>query len=318
MGDLAAGTHGSRGGFGACSKLAFAVTAAVALTAGAARDAARAEVQVGDSRVRAIGRGVETLKFELHAVNDDVTLYAGGPRELLVLEVRPRSMPPRVDMTSGRNPTLRVRDLSLYDAQVTDDPLYLDDEYPEDTPVEQVPESQSWEAQLTALVPTDFFFDIEKGSGDLDLTDMHVRNLHILSHLAEIKLEFSRPNDGELERLQLNVDGGRLELLEFLNARPRSATIQMDETECDVQITGKPFEGSAEIYFTGVPDGMRFEVSRKIGVRIEGPPNTVARFDHDGMERRGLALYSTDYEGQSCKVLLHFAEDIHDIEVDWD
>ncbi len=92
----------------------------------------------------------------------------------------------------------------------------------------------------------------------------------------------------------------------------------MDETECDVQITGKPFEGSAEIYFTGVPDGMRFEVSRKIGVRIEGPPNTVARFDHDGMERRGLALYSTNYEGQSCKVLLHFAEDIHDIEVDWD
>ncbi len=277
-----------------------------------------AQVTVVGSRVHVVGEGLEALNFELHAVNDEVLLYAGGPAELLLLDVRPRGVPPRVDLRAGPRATLRVRDLSLYDGPPGEHEVYIDGERYEEETTQPIPDSQSWEAVLTALVPTDFYLDIENGEGTFDLTDMHVRNLHILAHLAPIQVEFSRPNIGVLERFQLALEGGRVEFRDFLNARPRSVTVQTKESECDIQITGKPFEGEAEIYFTGNPKRMRFEVSRKIGVRIEGPATTVAKFDHKHMERRGLALYSKGYDTQKCRVLLHFGSPVEDLEVDWD
>jgi hypothetical protein len=282
-------------------------------------DRACAQVQVGNSRVRVVAnRLLESLTFELHAVNDEVLLYAGGPRELMLLDVRPSGVPPRVDISPGLHPTLRVRDLSIYDV-ARDEEVYLDDEaYEQDAPEEPVPESQSWETILTALVPTDFYLDIEKGEGHFDFTDMFVRNLRISSHFARTVLEFSKQNVGELERLQLIAEEGEVDFRDVLNAHPKSVTIQTHESECDIRITGKPFAGAAEIYLTGTPRRMRFVVSRQIGVRIEGPAATVARFDAKHMERRGLALYSRGYDDQTCTVLLHFAENVKDLDVEWD
>lgn len=281
---------------------------------------AHAQVQVGNSRVRVVAnRLLESLTFELHSVNDEVLLYAGGPRELMLLDVRPHGVPPRVDISPGRRPTLRVRDQSIYDGPALDEQVYLDDEaYDQDAPEEPVPDSQSWETILTAMVPTDFFLDIEKGEGHFDFTDMFVRNLRIRAHFARTVLEFSEQNDGELERLQLIAEDGEVEFRDVLNAQPKKVTIQTNKSECDIQITGKPFVGAAEIYFIGTTKRMRFVVSRQIGVRIEGPAATVARFDAEHMERRGSALYTQRYDDEACTVLLHFANNVENLDVDWD
>jgi hypothetical protein len=260
---------------------------------------------------------LQSLTVELHSVRDDVLLYLGDPQELLRLEVRPRGVPPRVDLGPGLHPTLRIRDLTLFEGPASPETVYLDGEEIAEEPAEPVPDSQEWELRVAPAAVTRFLFTCQAGSATFDLSGMPVAELHARGDSTRLRVEFDRPNLVPLERCQLRAAGGRLELLGGLDARPRRLTIQCLDADGDIQITGKPFDGEAEIYFEGQPKSLRVAVSRAVGLRVEGPAGTLARFDAPHVERRGPALYSRGYDAATCKVLMHFVDQVPRLEVRW-
>jgi hypothetical protein len=264
-------------------------------------------------------RMLESLTFELHSVRDEVHLYLGDPQELVRLQTHPGTQLPRIELGPGPHPTLQIRDLSLFEPPPPPETVYEHGEEVVEEAKKPVPEAQTWDVRIAPSAPTEFLLRCEGGSGDFDLTDMPVKRLYVRGDSTKsLSVEFTRPNRIELEQCQLTAEGGKLVLEGALNARPKHLTIQCRDVECDVQITGKPFTGDAEIFFEGTPKSLRVEVSRQIGLRLEGPAATIGRFDAENLERRESALYTRGYDDQRCKVLLHFTEEIPKLKAVWE
>jgi hypothetical protein len=263
-----------------------------------------------------------TSTFELHSVNDDVQLYEGDPQLLLRIEVRPeRSLPPKVEFSnSNQVVVLRVLDLSLFEPAVLDSARLADNEALgiDEDPQAPAAVAQHWQVELAPAAATDFFLHCEGGKGQFDFTDLPVREVHLLADTTDVRVEFDRPNPAELRRFKLTAFGGRLDVRGFLNARARSVTFQVAGAQADIQLLGKTWDGESEIFFEGVPARLRMTLPKQIGLHVEGPSVTVARFDRDGMAVVGTALEDGDFAARSCRLRLYFSQAVPQMDVRWE
>lgn len=261
---------------------------------------------------------LQSLRVELHSLRDDVTLYLGEPKNFLEVQTRPEGVYPNIQLSQGQNATLRIRDLALLDVPVPfDSALVAEGLFPAE-PTISVPEAERWEVQLSPPVAPDFLLRCERGSGLFDFTDLPVKEIQTIGVDAKLQLEFRRRNRVPLERCRLIADGGSLKLVEFLNARPQSVSLNVRGARCDIEITGKPFEGSAEMYFEGSPEELRLTISRDIGLHVEGGESVLEGFEAKHMQRHGTAMESAGYAEASCRMYLHFADAPPELQVEWD
>jgi len=263
----------------------------------------------------------KSLTFELHSVRDEVQLYEGDPQYLLQLEVLPeRSMPPKTEFSiANQAALLRILDLFLFD-EPPDPEAQADPELGLEEQNERPPVSQKWILKVLPSSPTDFVLQCDGGKALLDFTDLPVQSLHLLADSTEVKIEWNRPNLVPLDRLKITARSAELTFRNLLNSRPRVATLQIDQSKCDIDLTGQPCqgEGESDIFFEGVPSRLRLTVSKRIGLRLEGSFGAIARFDQSGMVRKEMALESADYSARKCRVWLHFSQAVPKLEVRWE
>lgn len=258
-----------------------------------------------------------SLTFELHSVGDDVDVYEGDPQFLFRVDVRPEhSIPPKIEFSNtNQAAVLRVLDLWLLEDTQNEPP----DDWEEFGEKERrKPQSQRWEIQVAPASPTEFILQCDGGRGTFDFTDLPVRTVHLLADTTRVQIDFKRVNPIALERFMLTVREGEVTLHEFLNARAQSTTLQLEGSKVRMDLIGKPTPGETELFVEGVPREMRIAVSKKIGVHIEGPSATVARFDARGFERRGLALESGDFAERGTRLRLYFSRAIPKLKVEWE
>lgn len=261
-----------------------------------------------------------SMTFELHSVADHVELYAGDPQHLFRLDLRPiGALPPRVDFQNAAQAViLRVRDLTLFEP----DPLDVaDDELLEEfgTPERRRdPVAQDWTMRLMPASPTSFVMQCEGGRGFFDFTDMQVSEVYLLGDTTQIEIVFKRPNPVHLERFKLTAQAGKLQIRGFLNAKPKLATLHVEGAVCDLDFTGKRFEGEAEIFVEGTPQEMRLLLPRDLGILVEGPSQTVLKFDRKDLERVGTALATPGYQSAKGRMRLFFSRAIPKLKVRWD
>lgn len=261
-----------------------------------------------------------SMTFELHSVADEVELYAGDPQYLFRLDLRPLgALPPRIDFQNAAQAvTLRVRDLSLFEPEPLD--AALDDELldSEEAEPRRAPVSQTWTMRLMPASPGKFVMQCDGGQGFFDFTDMQVAEVYLQSDSTDVEIVFKRPNPVRLERFKLTAQAGKLRMRGFLNARPKQATLQVEGAACELDFTGKPFDGEAEIFVEGTPQRMRLLIPRDTGLFVEGPSQTVLQFDRKGFERDGTALATPGYAAAKCRMRLFFSRVIPKLEVRWD
>jgi hypothetical protein len=261
----------------------------------------------------------DKMTVELHSIGDDVLFYIGDPQAFLALRARPGSIPPYVRFTnSGRVVMLRILDQTLFENLNPAEQEYLDGDAEDERPSESVPEKQSWEIRLSPASPGTFVLHVEDGKGVFDFTDLEVKDVYLQGDSSRIEVQFERPNIIPLERMKITMNGGELDFTGVLNARAKSVTLQIPRTKCRVELRGKPFDGTSEIFFEETPRSLEITVSRKVGVRISGLVENVVRFNHKDMRRDGNSLVSANYADNKCKVQLHFTQPIPNLEVDWD
>jgi hypothetical protein len=267
-----------------------------------------------------------SLTVELHSVRDDVELFSGDPQYLLQLYLRPvGSMPPKIDFSNtGQVAILRVLDLSLFEpgqlpeeAVTEEDAALLEELRQEQERDNRQPFAQNWDLELMPAAPTEFVLRCQAGKAVFDFTDLQVQEVHLVTDSTAVRVDFERPNPIAMRRFKLTATAGRLELRQFLNARSRLTTLQVPDAACDLDFTGEPFEGESEIFVEGVPHDIRIVVPRRVGVRIDGPSITVARFDAGHMQRVDLALASQGYETQPCRLHIYFNRLLPNLKVEW-
>ena len=267
------------------------------------------------------GQMHNSFVFELHSVKDEVLLYDGDPQFLMKADLQPtNTVFPRIDFSNtAQAVVLRVRDLSLFEDTVVDSIQAAEDaELGLDSdPTRRPPVSQVWEIQLAPACAGDYVLTCEGGKGYFDFTDLPVHEMHLLADTTEVRVEFKRPNSVPLARFKLTSRAGKLRISQFLNARPVTASLLIDDSVCEVDLTGKAFDGTGEIFIEGIPKSLKIVVPRNAALRIEGPSSTVARFDHAGMVAAGTALEAKDFATRACRLRLFFSRSIPKLDVQW-
>jgi hypothetical protein len=263
-----------------------------------------------------------TATFELHSVHDDVLLYSGDPQHLLNLQVRPTlSLNPKVDFSNSNQViVLRVRDLSTFEPAELDSARLADNAELgiEEDPEAEAAVSQQWKIELAPAAATMFVLQCDGGKGLFDFTDMPVREVHLLADSTDVRIEWRRPNTGApVERVKVTARYGKLDIRGMQNARARSATLQVDDSQCEVDLGGKPWDGEGELFFEGAPQRLRLTLSKRTGLHVEGPATTVAKFDRDGMTVSGNALEDADFASRPCRLRLYFSQSTPKMDVRW-
>jgi len=258
-----------------------------------------------------------SLTFDLHSVGDDVDLYEGDPQFLFRLDVRPQhSIPPKIEFSNTNQAALlRVLDLWLLEAAQQQSPEDLE-EFGERE--KRKPLAEGWELQIAPASPTEFILQCDGGKGTFDFTNLPVRSVHLLADTTRIQVDFKRVNPVTLDRFMLTVRNGEVTLHEFLNARAQSTTLQLADSKVRLDLVGKSVPGETELFVEGVPREMQLAISKEIGVRVEGPAATVARFDTKGLQRRGLALESGDFADRDTRIRLYFSQAVPKLKVEWE
>jgi hypothetical protein len=261
----------------------------------------------------------KSLTFELHSIKDDVQMYEGDPQYLLQFETRPYlSVPPKIEFSvANQVATLRVRDLGLFEtppdpAEEEEDPDLRSDK-PSRPPV-----SQGWIIQLAPAGETEFVIQCDGGKGMFDFTDLPVKTLHMLADTTEVRIDWKRPNPVPLERLKITARSAEIEIHDLLNAGRGIVTLQLDDSESEVDLTGKPYKGEGEIFFEGVPKRLRLKITPEVALHLEGPMEILGRFERPNMVRNELALESADYAKKPSRLRLHFSQAVPKLEVHWE
>lgn len=258
-------------------------------------------------------RPYKTLKVELESLRDDITLYQGDPQQLLLMDVRPNRFRPRIDYYDQTNATLRIRDLYAVDHPDFGSKTPAERDKAGDPPLEEM-----WEIRLTPVQPTHFALQCERGKASFDFSNILVQRVELRADETQVDVEFSDPNPTDLERFAARVIAGSLQFRHMINARAKEITLDLPNSECHLEITGKEFEGESKITCLGMPSQMQLLVSRKVGLLVTGPAATIARFAAPHMSRSGEDWVSNDYAKAKCRIQLALGSEIPKLDVQWE
>lgn len=253
-----------------------------------------------------------TLSVEVQSLRDNITLFRGDPQYLLYMDVRPNRFRPHVDYFDQSDATLKIRD-----QYAVDHPDFRAQKPAERDEAGDPPLSEEWEIRLSPVAPTSFSLQCERGEATLDFTDFEVQRVEMRADETKVSVEFDAPNPIELERFAVRVIAGSLQFQKVINARAKEISLDVPNSVCQLDVTGKEFEGETAINVLGVPSKMQLLVSRKVGLRVTGPAATIAGFKAAHMSQAGEEWMSQGYTEAKCRVHLTFGSEIPQIAVAW-
>ena len=258
-------------------------------------------------------KSYETLSVDIQSLRDNITLFRGDPQNLLLMEVRPNRFRPQVDYFHNANATLKIRDLYAVDHPNFSSQMPADRDKAGDPPLEE-----TWEIRLSPVGPTDFAVQCERGESSFDFSDFEVRKVSMRAVETKLEVEFSSQNPIQLDRFAARVIGGSLEFHHLINAQAKEISLDLPDTECRLEITGKEFDGESAINLLGVPAKMQLLVSRKVGLRVTGPAATIAGFEESHMSHTGDEWVSQGYAAATCRIHLTFGSEVPQLGVEWE
>jgi hypothetical protein len=91
--------------------------------------------------------------------------------------------------------------------------------------------------------------------------DIEVQGVQLRAEESKLEIQFSSQNSTPLERFAARVIDGTPRFEHLLNARPKETSLGLPKSECQVEITGKEFEGESAINRLEVPAKMHLLLS---------------------------------------------------------
>ncbi len=149
---------------------------------------------------------------------------------------------------------------------------------------------------------------VKAGEIDIDLGGLALKNLALSIWAGKVRLDFSKPNQLEMEYAEINTRIGKTDIRRLGNARFKYVKIDGGIGELDVDFTGLLLaEARAELDLDIGETSIR--LPRDAGVRLK-----VAKFmfltnfePPSGYLKRGPHFYSKDYDGADRTVALNIS-----------
>lgn len=155
---------------------------------------------------------------------------------------------------------------------------------------------------LSRLVPMDLDLELGAAAARLDLGGLALREVHLETGASESRIDFAARNPLRMHLMEVSAGAASLQITNLANAnvarihvRGGAGSVLLDfggALERDVDVDAEMALGSVEI-----------RVPRDAGIRVE-LSRFLAGFDHPGLEKRGDAWYSENWDSAPRRVRL--------------
>jgi hypothetical protein len=154
-----------------------------------------------------------------------------------------------------------------------------------------------WELEFSPEIPLDMALTIGAGDGELDFSDLRIRDLRMEAGAGDFYVTFGTPNEIEMPACTIRSGAARLELRQVGNASPARMAVQGGAGNTKLDLTGA-WRASSEIDVVSGVGQLTILVPADTGarVRIKGGMTDV---EATGLEKQGDAYVNSTYgEGE--------------------
>ena len=150
---------------------------------------------------------------------------------------------------------------------------------------------------LARAVPVDLDLELGAVEADLDLSGLRVGQLHVESGASDAELRFSTPNAERMRSLDLTVGAASLRASGLANANAAEIRVQAGVGGVELDFGGT-WTQDVDVSVRVALGGVKIRVPRDVGLRVEAQ-KFLASFDARGLERRGNAYVSDNWDSAS-------------------
>lgn len=167
---------------------------------------------------------------------------------------------------------------------------------------------------LSRSVP--LVLDLELGATKamLDLGGLQLQRVKLESGASETVLDFSAPNTTKMDLLDIDVGAATFEARDLGNANASAIRVHGGVGSVDLDFGGQ-WTQDATVDVELALGKLALHIPRDVGVRLE-VEKFLASFDQQGLQKRGDAYYSDNWDRAKYRLRVHASTTFGGIELD--
>jgi hypothetical protein len=167
---------------------------------------------------------------------------------------------------------------------------------------------------LSRAVPLDLQMELGATKAMLDLGGLELQGVKLQAGASETVLDFSSPNTTKMNLLDVDVGAATFEARNLGNANASSIRVHGGVGSVDLDFGGQ-WSQDANVDVELALGKLTLHVPRDVGVRLE-VEKFLASFDQQGLQKRGDAYYSDNWDRAKYRVRLRASTTFGGIELD--
>jgi hypothetical protein len=167
---------------------------------------------------------------------------------------------------------------------------------------------------LSRTVPVDLDLELGATKAVLDLGGLNLLGLRLESSASETALDFSSPNRARMRGLDVDVGAASFEARNLANANVPAMRIHGGVGGVELDFGGQ-WSQDVSVEVDLALGKLTLHVPRDVGLRVE-IQKFLATFDQQGLQKRGDAYYSENWDRAKYHLRLHAQTTFGGIEID--
>ncbi len=178
------------------------------------------------------------------------------------------------------------------------------------------PDEASLELKLSPGVPLDLELAFGAGQAELDLTGLAVTKLKVNTGASESVIRVDEVNRERMESAAINVGAADLHIHGVGNLNADQVTVKSGLGAVTLRLDGEWARDGRLLVDMGL-GALELQVPRSLGVRLTRPGSFLASFETEGLEKRGKAYQSANWESAERKVEIEITAVLGSVDLEW-
>jgi len=174
-----------------------------------------------------------------------------------------------------------------------------------------------WVLNFSTLVPYDFEINLGLGSGDLDFTNMKLRDFEMSVGLSDVKVRFGEKNEEELRNFEVSTGLGNVTVYGLLNSNAEEFKVDCGMGSAVIYLRGE-VQKDVTGYLTVGLGSMSVKISRKFGVELRTEKSFLSSLGLDDFYEYDHGIYrSSNWDDAQHKIILFLEVGLGSIDIGW-
>jgi hypothetical protein len=183
------------------------------------------------------------------------------------------------------------------------------------TRINRVSDESRARLRLNPRVPTRLRLEFAAGEAKVELGGLALQDVHLSTGASQTRVSVDTPNLARAERVKIEAGAADLQVTGLGNARAERIEVSGGVGNTVLDFGGR-WQHDARVSVDMGVGAITLRVPRSLGVRVE-MSSFLTRFERSGMERRGGAHYSSNWESAAHRLSFNVSAAMGAVNLVW-